>query len=134
MKKKSKKNKKKIVIRKIITMIVLITIIAIIILLCVNNLNSKQTKAMETVSKYMSYINEKKYDEMYEMLASSSKKNITKENFIEKNEDIYNRLEASHVEVSDMKEEEENRKNKDSVQNKHGNNGGFIKVFQYYQT
>lgn len=111
MKKKSKKNKKKIVIRKLMTIVVLIIIIAIMILLCVNNGSSKQTKAMETVSKYMSYINEKKYDEMYEMLALSSKKNITKENFIERNENVYNRLEANHVKVSEMKEEEENRKN-----------------------
>ncbi len=94
---------------KIISIFVLI-ILAIILLFCNVQGNQKQTKEMETVSQYMSYINEAKYAQMYAMLASTSKKSITEEEFIEKHQAIYEQLEASNIQTSNMKEEEENRK------------------------
>ena len=70
---------------------------------------SGQTGAMKAVNKYMSYINEGNYEEMYEMVAETAKKNISKEAFIEKNKKIYEELEVRDLSISNMKEEEENR-------------------------
>lgn len=108
--KKSKK-KRKILIQKIKITTIFIIIVAVIILLFYNfQDNQKQTKEMETVSTYMTYINEGKYAEMYKMLSTASKSTITEEAFIEKNQTIYEQLEANNVQVSNMKEEEENGK------------------------
>jgi len=93
---------------KIISIFALI-IFAIILLFYNAQGNQKQTKEMEAVSRYMSYINEEKYAEMYAMLAATSKKSITEADFIEKHQTIYEQLEASNVQASNMKEEEENR-------------------------
>ena len=93
---------------KIISIFVIV-ILMIILLFCNVQGNQKQTKEMETVTRYMSYINEEKYAEMYAMLASTSKKTITEADFIEKHQTIYEQLEASNVQTRNMKEEEENR-------------------------
>lgn len=66
---------------------------------------------METVATFMSYINDRQYEAMYDMLSESAKKSTTKEEFIERNETVYNDLEVSQVNISNMKEEElENNK------------------------
>ena len=110
---KKKKKRKKIRLKKIRVITILSIIIFAIMLLSYNiKIVQKQTKEEETVSRYMSYINEAKYSEMYKMLATISKNNITEEAFIERNQTIYEQLEVSNVQTSNMKEEEENRKNK----------------------
>lgn len=59
----------------------------------------------------MSYINDRQYETMYEMLSESSKKTTSKEDFVNRNETVYNELEVSQVRISNMKEEElENNK------------------------
>lgn len=115
--KKGKKTKKKIAMKKLKIKLFLILIIALIIFAVIRLTNEEVhlTKAMKTLDTYMSYINEAKYDEMYEMLSESSKKNITKENFIARNEEMYGQIEASSITVSNMSEEDENRKSKDSI-------------------
>ena len=60
---------------------------------------------MKVIDKYMSCLNEEKYDEMYDMISESSKKAISKEDFISRNEEIYGQIEARSITVSDMKEE-----------------------------
>lgn len=135
MKKKSKKRKKKIVIKKFRLLVFLSIIIAAIILISTNvQEKQKQSKAINTVSTYMSYINESKYDEMYKMLASTSKNNITEEQFIERNQGIYEQLEVSGVTVSNMTEEEENRKNQNRIYNKYGNISRKSNFCKYYKT
>ncbi len=119
MKKKAKKrskNNKKVIIKKIKILSILGVIITIAIFLLINNAGGeRQTGAMKVVSQYMSYINEAKYEEMYDMVASTTKKNVSKEDFVERNKTIYEQLEAKDVSVSNMKEEEENRKSKSDI-------------------
>lgn len=109
---KKKKKRRKIRLKKMRIITIFLVIIFATILLSSNiQKTRKQTKEGETVSTYISYINEAKYAEMYKMLAETSKKSITEEEFIEKNQTIYEQLEASNVQTSNMKSEEENRKN-----------------------
>ncbi len=115
--KKSKKNNKKIAIQKMrVILCFLILIVMAIFIFKGTSGETKLSKAMKTVDTYMSYINEAKYEEMYEMISESAKKNISKEDFITRNEEVYNLLEASSVSVSNMSEEEqENRKDKSYI-------------------
>lgn len=110
MNKKGKKRKIRIKKARILALLCIIMFAIIFIFRSVNGGKENLSKAMKTVSTYMSYINEEKYEEMYELLDTSSKKKITKEEFIARNKEIYESLEATSVTVSDMKEEElENR-------------------------
>lgn len=109
---KIKRKKKKIKFNKIrVSVCLLILVFAVIAIVKIAN-KDKQTEAMQKVSAFMSYINEAKYEEMYNMLSESSKKNITKEDFVTKNQTIYEQLEASSIKISNMKEETENDKTK----------------------
>lgn len=132
---KKKKKKRKIMMQKVkIISIFVLIILATILLFCNVQGNQKQTKEMEIVSRYMSYINESKYAEMYAMLSDASKKSITETDFIEKHQMIYEQLEASNVQTSNMKEEEENRENQSYIYNKYGNLSWKSNICKYYET
>lgn len=134
-----KKKRKKTTINKARVLAVLLIIIAIIaaIIFIFRSVGEEnpQSKPVSTVSTYMSYINDAKYEEMYELLDSSSKNNVTKEEFIAKNETIYSQLQASGIKVSDVKEgETENRKSKGYFFNTDANNSGRTKLCKYCKT
>lgn len=135
MKKKSKKGKKRknIAIKKARVIISLLIILAIIVFIFMIIDNSpKLTKAMSVLDKYMSCLNESKYDEMYEMISESTKKNISKEDFIARNEEIYGQIEANHITVSNMTEEiQDNRKNKSYIYKQNGNGCRNTNICKY---
>ena len=61
----------------------------------------------------MSYIEEEKYDEMYDMITDASKNSISKENFIARNKNIYSAIEVKNIKISNITEESlENRRYK----------------------
>ena len=102
------KKKKKILMQKIRVISVFLFIIFSIILIVfrITQTKNKQSKAVQVLSQYIKYINDENYDAMYDLLDSSSQKNITKEKFIKKNKEIYEKLELSSISVYDMIEEE----------------------------
>lgn len=96
-------DKKKLIF--IVTAIVVILIVGISIFYFIN----KDVNTPEDVLKqYVSYINEQKYEEMYELLSSESKSKISKETFLARNKNIYDGIEAKNVNaktvVRDQKE------------------------------
>lgn len=114
--KKSNKNTKKRTIKKMRVIIFFaVIIVSIYLLLNLDKILNKKTASMDTLITYMSYINEGKYEEMYEMISDTSKAKIEKEAFIKRNEEVYNEIEANNVRISDMSEEDENRKNKNHI-------------------
>lgn len=131
MKKKSKKSKK-ILMKKMRVIAVFVIVIVAIILLIIP-MGNKETKAMKFVDTYISYINEAKYEEMYNMITSNSKGNISQEDFINKNKGVYGELEASNVTVYNMSEEEENRKNKNNIHNKDEYNCRSFRICKYHK-
>ncbi len=136
MKKKKKKyNKKKLIIKRMFLFVILI----ILAIICFFVFQKEDTQIlfsgpMRTLSEYVSYINEGDYEKMYDMISTSSKNKVTKEAFIEKNKTIYEQLEAKNVDVSDMKEEEENRKNEGSIYKYHGYNSWKCHICKYRKT
>ncbi len=96
--------------------IVIGIIIAIIIValagvgVAVYILNQNKTNPEKIWKSYISKINEQKYEEMYQMLSETSKQQISQEDFITRNKNIYEGIEMSDMEVQITGVEEEDSK------------------------
>lgn len=98
------KNKKGLIIGLVILLIMVIIIVTVITL----NLNKENPE--DVLNTYIAYINDKNYDGMYELLSSSSKSSISKENFITKNKNIYEGIDSLDIKI-DIKETKKESKN-----------------------
>ena len=76
---------------------------------CGESLN--RSKPADVLKAYFSYINTKEYEKMYDLLSDKSKSSITQENFISRNQKIYEGIEAEKLEiqVGEIQESEKNR-------------------------
>ena len=136
-KKSGKKTKRKVLIKKIKIILCLCIVASLITLVCIlNNNSSKTTKAMSLVEEFMSHINDKNYEAMYELIASNSKSSISKQDFINRNEEIYGKLEANYVTISNMSEEieESTRKNKGYLYKYYGDTCWYFNFCKYCTT
>lgn len=84
---------KKILIPIIILIILLVTAITIYVI------NQNSAKPQDTLTTYVSLLNDHKYEEMYNLLSSDSKTQITQENFITRNKNIYEGIDACNIKV-----------------------------------
>ncbi|MFR1440924.1 MAG: NTF2-like N-terminal transpeptidase domain-containing protein [Clostridia bacterium] len=98
------KNKKGLIIGLVILLIMVIIIVTVITL----NLNKENPE--DVLNTYIAYINDKNYDGMYELLSSSSKSSISKEDFITKNKNIYEGIDSLDIKI-DIKETKKESKN-----------------------
>ena len=62
-------------------------------------LKNNSEKPEDVLTKYMSYINEENYSEMYNLLTDDSKQSITQEDFIKRNKNIYNGIESANLTI-----------------------------------
>ena len=98
------KNKKGLIIGLVILLVMVIIIVTVITL----NLNKENPE--DVLNTYRAYINDKNYDGMYELLSSSSKSSISKEDFITKNKNIYEGIDSLDIKI-DIKETKKESKN-----------------------
>lgn len=98
------KNKKGLIIGLVILLIMVIIIVTVITL----NLNKENPE--DVLNTYITYINDKNYDGMYDLLSSSSKSSISKEDFITKNKNIYEGIDSLDIKI-DIKETKKESKN-----------------------
>ena len=98
------KNKKGLIIGLVILLVMVIIIVTVITL----NLNKENPE--DVLNTYIAYINDKNYDGMYELLSSSSKSSISKEDFITKNKNIYEGIDSLEIKI-DIKETKKESKN-----------------------
>lgn len=89
LEKKKQKNIRKI---KFFVFLLLVFIAFIIGMLIYSNL----TGSALVVKKYFSYLNEKKYDEMYDLVET----NLTKEEFVNRIKNIYEGIEAKNISIT----------------------------------
>lgn len=104
-KKKSKKRKrqqKKIIIT-IAGVVILVSAAAAGILLYKKL--TAQTRE-QAIQEYMGYIEKKEYEKMYELLDEGSKETISEEDFVTRNKNIYEGIEASDIQL-DIPEEQD---------------------------
>ncbi len=88
------KNKKGVIIA--IAIILAIAIIAGVIFI----INKNAPKPEETLSTYISLLNEQKYEEMYNMISENSKTQISQEDFIKRNKNIYEGIDAYDIKIT----------------------------------
>lgn len=100
------KNKKIIII---VISIILILVISVGIGITIYFNNKPKNKPEDVLQVLASYINEKKYEEMYSLLSSKSKANISEEDFIKRNKNIYEGIEAENFSVDIQSIENENK-------------------------
>ena len=98
---------KKVVIGIVISIIVVVLIAGGIIIFVTNG---SKAKPEDIWQKYISCINERNYEEMYEMLTEESKTQISQENFISRNKNIYEGIDMTNmqVEITNIEEEKNN--------------------------
>lgn len=100
--------KGKVNIKLVISIITLIIIcIACGISFCMLNRNLNEPE--DVLKQYMSYINDGKYEEMYELLSDKSKNETTKDAFITRNKNIYEGIEVKNLKLKTIVEEDKNK-------------------------
>ena len=88
------KNKKTVIIAIVIILAIAVIAGAIFII------NKNAPKPEETLSAYISLLNEQKYEEMYNMISENSKTQISQEDFIKRNKNIYEGIDAYDIKVT----------------------------------
>lgn len=97
--------KKKIVIGVVIALILIA--VAVIGFIMVNQAKNSPEEVLKT---YVANINEKKYEEMYELISEDSKASISKEDFLKRNRNIYEGIGMENMQV-EIKEVSKNSSN-----------------------
>ena len=93
--------------------IIIISVIVCLSILAVGGFliySSKTTKPENILNEYISKINEAKYNEMYEMISDRSKGQITEEDFVKRNKNIYEGIEMSNLKIDIKNIEKESSK------------------------
>lgn len=117
------KNKKIIII---VISIILILAIFVGIGITIYFNNKPKNKPEDVLQTFVSYINDKKYEDMYSLLSSKSKANISEEDFIKRNKNIYEGIEAENFSVDIQSIENENKLAKVTYKNSMDTMSGHV--------
>lgn len=117
------KNKKIIII---VISIILILAISVGIGITIYFNNKPKNKPEDVLQTFVSYINDKKYEDMYSLLSSKSKANIPEEDFIKRNKNIYEGIEAENFSVDIQSIENENKLAKVTYKNSMDTMSGHV--------
>ena len=86
--------------KKIVIFAIVIIVVIAIIAGALYIVNRNTPKPEETLSAYISLLNEQKYEEMYNMISEYSKTQISQEDFIKRNKNIYEGIDAYDIKVT----------------------------------
>ena len=117
------KNKKIIII---VISIILILAIFVGIGITIYFNNKPKNKPEDVLQTFASYIKDKKYEDMYSLLSSKSKANISEEDFIKRNKNIYEGIEAENFSVDIQSIENENKLAKVTYKNSMDTMSGHV--------
>lgn len=90
------KNKKGIAIAIVIIVILLVASIGIALFIA----NKNTLKPEDVLNTYISLLNEQEYEEMYNMISEYSKQQISQEDFIKRNKNIYEGIDAYDIKIT----------------------------------
>ncbi len=97
--------KKKTIIWIIVAIVVIATIIGSIATVV---LTRRANKPENVWQQYVAYINEQNYDEMYNMITEDSKAQISKDDFVTRNKNIYDGIDMTDMQIQITSVEKEN--------------------------
>ena len=90
------KNKKTIIIISVV--IILLVIMGIISFIILSNKKDEEN-AKQTFTQYIGLINDDKYEEMYNYLTTEAKGKINEEDFLARNKNIYEGIDAENIKI-----------------------------------
>lgn len=99
---------KKIVIGIVVTIIVIVFAVAGGVI--AYRMTRDTSKPEDVLIKYVGYVNEQNYEEMYKLLTNDSKEQISKEDFITRNKNIYEGIDMTDMKIEISNVTEENSK------------------------
>ena len=99
---------KKIVIGIVVTIIVIV--FAVVGGVIAYRMTRDTSKPEDVLIKYVGYVNEQNYEEMYNLLTNDSKEQISKEDFITRNKNIYEGIDMTDMKIEITNVTEENSK------------------------
>ena len=99
---------KKIVIGIVVTIIVIVFAVAGGVI--AYRMTRDTSKPEDVLIKYVGYVNEQNYEEMYKLLTHDSKEQISKEDFITRNKNIYEGIDMTDMKIEITNVTEENSK------------------------
>ena len=97
--------KKKTIILIIVAIVVIATIIGSVATFV---LTRKVNKPENVWQQYVAYINEQNYDEMYNMITEDSQAQISKDDFVTRNKNIYDGIDMTDMQIQITSVEKEN--------------------------
>lgn len=99
---------KKIVIGIVVTIIVIV--FAVVGGVIAYRMTRDTSKPEDVLIKYVGYVNEQNYEEMYKLLTNDSKEQISQEDFISRNKNIYEGIDMTDMKIEITNVTEENSK------------------------
>ena len=126
MKEKSQKTKKGSSKKIVVVTIIILLILAIAIICGVVYMNTPKEKSEDVLAKYFSLLNEKNYTELYSLISSESKNKISEEDFITRNQNIYEGIDAVNIKIEITNKEKENNTEKISYNEEMSTSAGNI--------
>ena len=95
--------------KKLFIIVPIIVVIIILTIAIINIANQWQKKSQEVLKKYFALIEERKYEEMYDLVNISS--DYSKEDFIKRNKNIYEGIDTNSISIEILSTE----KDKDNI-------------------
>lgn len=89
--------------RKVVIFIIIIILLIALVIFTNYFLNKQKNKPENVLKTYMSYILDKNYEGMYELISEETKKTIEKETYLARNKNIYEGIEVSNLQVDIIK-------------------------------
>ena len=126
MKEKSQKTKKGSSKKTVVVTIIILLILAIAIICGVVYMNTPKEKSEDVLAKYFSLLNDKNYTELYSLISSESKNKISEEDFITRNQNIYEGIDAVNIKIEITNKEKENNREKISYNEEMSTSAGNI--------
>lgn len=75
-------------------------VVLVIIILLITSMKAKdEQNKKDVVYTFFSYIEQEKYEEMYELISETSKQKISKEDFVKRNKNIYGGIDATNITI-----------------------------------
>ena len=85
--------------KKIAIIVLVLIVIIVAIIACVVIFNMPKEKPEDVLNSYISMINDKNYEGLYSMISTESKQNISQEDFLTRNENIYEGIDAVNINI-----------------------------------
>ncbi len=85
--------------KKIAIIVLVLIVIIVAIIACVVIFNMPKEKPEDVLNSYISMINDKNYEGLYSMISAKSKQNISEEDFLTRNENIYEGIDAVNINI-----------------------------------